>query len=41
MVSKATQKMHEIGYVPPRDTWTPIEDALYGVDTLFKLPKEK
>ncbi|MCW4012583.1 MAG: hypothetical protein NWF07_06270, partial [Candidatus Bathyarchaeota archaeon] len=41
MVSKATQKMHEIGYVPPRETWTPVDEALYGVDTLFKLPKEK
>ncbi len=41
MVSKATQKMHDIGYVPPKGTWTPIEEALYGVDTLFRLPKEK
>jgi len=41
MVSKATQKMHDIGYVPPRETWTPIDEALYGVDTLFRLPKER
>ncbi len=41
MVSKATQKMREIGYVPPKETWTPIDEALYGVDTLFRLPKEK
>jgi len=41
MVSKATQKMYEIGYVPPRETWTPVDEALYGVDTLFQLPKDK
>jgi len=41
MVSKATQKMHDIGYVPQRETWTPIDEALYGVDTLFRLPKER
>jgi len=41
LVSKATQKMHDIGYVPPKETWTPIDEALYGVDTLFRLPKEK
>jgi len=41
MVSKATQKMHDIGYVPPKETWTPIDEALYGVDTLFRLPKER
>jgi phenylacetate-coenzyme A ligase PaaK-like adenylate-forming protein len=41
MVSKATHKMHELGYVPPRDTWSPVDEALYGVDTLFRLPKER
>ena len=41
MVSKATQKMQDIGYVPSRKTWTPVDEALYGVDTLFRLPKEK
>jgi len=41
MVSKATQKMHEIGYVPPTETWTPVNEALYSAETLFRLPKEK
>ena len=41
MVSKAIQKMNEIGYVPPRETWTPVDEALYGDHTLFSLPKEQ
>lgn len=41
MVSKATNKMREIGYVPLKDTWTPIDEALYGVETLFRLPNKK
>ncbi len=33
--------MREIGYVPPRETWTPVDEALYGVETLFNLSEEK
>ena len=41
MISKATQVLRAKGYVPPSDTWTPVDEALYGVENLLTLPLKK
>ena len=29
------------GYIPPKNTWTPPDEALYGVKDLFTIPKDE
>lgn len=28
-------------YIPPKDQWTPVDEALYGVDDIYNVPEEK
>jgi len=41
MENKAVQMLEAAGYVPPRESWTPVDEALYGVKELFKVPEDK
>lgn len=41
MENNAVQMLKAAGYVPPKDSWTPVDEALYGVKELFELPKDK
>lgn len=39
--NKAVQMLEAAGYIPSRVRWTPVDEALYGVKDLFRLPEEK
>ena len=39
--NKAVQMLEAAGYIPPRESWTPVDEAIYGVKELFKLPQDK
>lgn len=28
-------------YIPPKDQWTPVDEALYGVDDIYNVPEEE
>ena len=28
-------------YIPPKDQWTPVDEALYGVDDIYNVPEKK
>jgi hypothetical protein len=28
-------------FIPPREQWTPVDEALYGVDDIYNVPEEK
>jgi hypothetical protein len=32
----------EIGkYIPPKEEWTPVDEALYGVEDIYNVPEDK
>ncbi len=31
----------ELGYAPPKERWSPVDEALYGVGDIYNVPKEK
>ena len=39
MNKKAVEMLDVAGYIPPKSSWTPPDDALYGVKELFRLPE--
>jgi phenylacetate-coenzyme A ligase PaaK-like adenylate-forming protein len=38
MVNRAVEMLDAAGYIPQKSSWTPPDDALYGVKELFRLP---
>jgi phenylacetate-coenzyme A ligase PaaK-like adenylate-forming protein len=41
MENQAIQMLDAAGYIPPKNTWTPPDEALYGVKDLFTIPQEE
>jgi len=28
-------------YIPPKEEWTPVDEALYGVEDIYNVPEDK
>ena len=41
MEYKADAFLRQSGYIPPRDQWTPADEALYTHELVLDVPKEK
>ncbi len=41
MANRALEMLDKAGYIPPKSSWTPPDEALYGVKELFRLPEDK
>jgi len=41
MVNRALEMLDKAGYIPPKSSWTPPDEALYGVKELFRTPEDK
>ena len=41
MGNQAVTMLEKAGYIPAREKWTPVDEALYGVEKLFRIKKER
>ena len=41
MANRALEMLNKAGYIPSKSSWTPPDEALYGVKELFRLPEDK